>query len=41
MLLMILGSHYDKMKKAKDSVEKEKTYKVRVLHNLFGGKISG
>ena len=39
-LINELDNLYGKMKKAKESVEKEKTYKVRVLHNLFGDEIN-
>ena len=38
-LINELDNLYGKIKKAKESVEKEKTYKVRVLTELFGEEI--
>ena len=40
-LINELDNLYGKMKKAKESVEKEKTYKVRVLTEIFGDEING
>lgn len=40
-LINELDNLYGKMKKAKESVEKEKTYKVRVLTEMFGDEING
>lgn len=40
-LINELDNLYGKIKKAKESVEKEKSYKVRVLTEMFGDEING
>ena len=40
-LINELDNLYGKIKKAKESVEKEKLYKVRVLTEMFGEEIGG